>query len=129
MKMLLVALILVSGSAFAAKSYDLKLDYMVNGKRVASPAMVVKEGVTSTVFSETATGKSFIEVTPTKDMEDNKLKMKFIVGTIDEMGERTVLARPEMMIEENRMGKISTGENEGTEDMTLSAFAKEKIEK
>lgn len=126
MRMLLIGLVLVSGSVMAAKSYDLKLDYMVNGKRVSSPQIVVKEGVTSTVFNDSADGKSFIEVTPTKDATDNKLKMKFAVGTIDEMGERTILARPEMMIEENRMGKITTGENEGTEDMTLSAFAKEK---
>lgn len=128
MKLLGLALIMVSGSAFAATAgYDLKMDLSMNGKLISSPRMIVKAGEMATINQKTESEESFVEVVATEgEVQNNKgILMKFTVGYIGKNGERTVVAHPQILALENEKAQITVGEKKGTE-LSLSVIAKRK---
>lgn len=128
MKMISTLLLLGSFSATAATpGYDLTIDYAQNGQRVTSPRVQVKEGETATVIRKINGKESFIQVEAQESsMEDKQvIKMKLAVGTIDENGNRTILARPEILTDEKNPASV-TIEDEMGDEVSLSVVAKRK---
>lgn len=125
MKLSLIALVLVSSTAFAAKSYDVKMNVAVKGEKFVAPEIIVKDGERTTMFQPAGKEERFIEVDAEQAsvMGRDGVRMKMVVGKIDELGERTILARPEVLVEENKPAKV---EIDGT---VISVLAKEKIQK
>lgn len=130
MKLVGIAFALIACNAFAAgkKSYDLKLDLTQNGVKYISPSVVVKNGETTTIIEKVGDEERFIDVSVDEDsgLGLDALKIKMAVGKIDEFGGRTILARPEVMVEENMAAKFTVEDNASTEKMSLSVLASEK---
>jgi len=128
MKLLGIALLAMSGSAFASSNaYDLKMDLSLDGKHVSSPRVVVKEGEPATVTQENGSKKQFIEVIATEGSIQNHkgILMKFTVGTIGENGERTIVAKPQVLAKEGEPAKITQSDTKsGVEHLSLSVVAK-----
>jgi hypothetical protein len=120
----LTAILLLSLPALAArKSYDVRLNVELNDEKFASPVVAVKEGETTTVFVDDPKGERFIQITPASYMGGIRMKME--LGTIDELGERHILAQPEMIVEENETAKLEVKEEEKAK-MSLSVLATQK---
>ena len=129
MKILGLTFLLACSSAFASTtSYDLQMDLSLNGKHVSSPRVIAKEGEIATIVQKTDDKETFIEVITTKADMKNAVMMKFTVGTIGKNGERTILARPQVIARENETAKISQGETGGQELLSLSVTAKRQIQ-
>ncbi len=127
MKYAWIAFILITSSAFAAarKSYDLKLNVAQNGQKFASPQIVVKEGETTTVIEKIGGEERFIQVEAADESIDG-LKMKFAIGKIDDLGERVIIARPEVIVDENTPATLTIGEEGHPEKISLSVLATPK---
>lgn len=126
MKLLPVVAMALSFSAVAATpGYDLTIDYAQNGQRVTSPRVQVKEGETATVIRKINGKENFIQVEAQEELLDDGIKMKLAVGTIDENGNRTILARPEILMDEKTPATIKI-EDEMGDEVSLSVFAKRK---
>ena len=52
--------------------------------------------------------------------------MKFVIGTIDNDGKKTITSRPEIFARENKKAQITIHEKDGKEVLTLSVIAKRK---
>ena len=53
--------------------------------------------------------------------------MKFVVGTISNNGKRTVLSKPEILVDENKAAQITIGENEKAKpEIALTVIAQRK---
>ena len=129
MKILGLTFLLACSSAFASiTNYDLQMDLSLNGKHVSSPRVIAKEGEIATIVQKTDDKETFIEVITTKADMKNAVMMKFTVGTIGKNGERTILARPQVIARENETAKISQGETGGQELLSLSVTAKRQIQ-
>ncbi len=130
MKFLGIALLLISSSALASsKGYDLTMDLSLEGKHIASPRVTLKEGKTATVTQMTETGEKFIEVTVAEGTLQNHkgILMKFTIGTIGKNGERTILAKPQVLAKEGEPAKITQADDKsGVEHLSLSVVAKSK---
>ena len=129
MKPFTFILLLMGSHAFCAtKGYDLKLDLSLDGKHVASPRVLVKDGDVATVNQKSANQETFVEVVATDAFVDNKrgILMKFAVGTIGKNGERTMVYRPEVFARENETTQVSLGDKPGAEGLSLSVVAKHK---
>lgn len=128
MKLLGLALIMVSSSAFAAiTGYDLKMDLSINGKHISSPRLIVNTGEMGTIIQKTDTEETFIQVVATEsDVQNHKdIMMKFTVGYIGNNGERTIVSKPEILAKENEAALITVREKTETE-LSLSVVAKRK---
>lgn len=132
MKILGMALLMTLGTAYAStNSYDLKMDLSLNGKHVSSPRIIVKEGEVASITQKTANEEQFIDVIATKsEMRNisNGILMKFTVGTIDKNGVKHISARPQVITKENVQAKITQGNNEGKEELSLSVIASKQIQ-
>lgn len=131
MRMLVIAVLVLCSPVFAAtKSYDVKVDLSVNGKRIAAPSVVVKDGETVTVFQKNELDETFIEVEAHEGMVQNRkgILMKFAVGTIDEFGERKIISRPQILAAENKLVEVTSGLT-NNEKVSLSVVAKKHINK
>ncbi len=129
MKILGLTFLLACSSAFASiTSYDLKMDLSLNGKHVSSPRIIAKEGEIASIVQKSDDKETFIDVVTTKADTKNAVLMKFTVGTIGKNGERTILARPQIIAKENETAKISQGETGGQELLSLSVTAKRQIQ-
>ena len=129
MKILGLTFLLACSSAFASiTSYDLKIDLSLNGKHVSSPRIIAKEGETASIIQKSDDKETFIDIVTTKADMKNAVMMKFTVGTIGKNGERTILARPQIIAKENVTAKISQGETGGEELLSLSVTAKKQIQ-
>jgi hypothetical protein len=121
--------VFVTSAAFSAiKTYDLKLELARNGQKVTSSHVVVKEGETTTIIEKMGGEERFIEVTPEKSSTFGieGIKMKVAVGTIGPKGERTVLANPEVIVEESKKAQLTIGEMEEQDELSFSALLIEK---
>lgn len=115
---------MISTSAFGAiPGYDIKVDYTLNGKPVTGTHLRVKEGETATMITKKGSQESFMEVTPVKS--DKGVHMKFVLGTIDENGERSVISTPEVITGSNGKAQIIQDDKDG-DKMSLSVLAKEQ---
>ena len=128
MKLLVLALLAVSSSAFASSlTYDLKIDLFQAGKLVGSLRLIVREGEPASITQEDHSKKQFIEVIVTEGRIQNHqgILIKFKVGTISPQGERTILAIPQILAREGQPAKITQSSTEpGAEDFALSVIVK-----
>lgn len=128
MKLVAIVLAFIGSSAFASTNgYDLKMDLSLNGKHVSSPRLIVKAGETAYINQKTDTEESFIEVVATEGSIQNHqgILMNFIVGVIDQNGQRVIKAKPQILANENEAAQITVGENNGDE-ISLSVVATRK---
>ena len=111
------------------KAYDLQMELTIDGKHVSSPRVLVKPGETASVTQQSETDNSFIEVVATEGTLQNHsgILMKFVVGTIDKDGKRTIVSHPEILAKENEPATITVGQKNGSpEELSLSVVAERK---
>ncbi len=128
MKLVAIVLAFIGSSAFAStNAYDLKMELSLNGKHVSSPRLTVKAGETAYINQKTDIEESFIEVVATEGAIQNHqgILMNFIVGVIDQNGQRVIKAKPQILANENEAAQITIGENNGDE-ISLSVIATRK---
>ena len=108
--------------------YDLKLNLSLNGKHVSSPRVITKAGETATVTQNTAPEKTFIEVIANEgEIQGHKgILIKFVVGTIDKNGKKTILSTPEVLTSENKLARISVGKDSTHPKLSMSVLALRK---
>ena len=118
-------LALVSGSSsFAAmRSYDLKMDLSMDGKHVSSPRVITEEGSVASITQQ-ADGKTyFIDVVASEEGAKGAINMKFVVGTVSDSGERTVVAEPTISALEKEKAEISVRDETSPARVSLSVVA------
>lgn len=127
MKIFGTVLLVMSGSAFASSTaYDLRMNLAIDGKHVSSPRVIVKEGASATITQEIDSQKQFIEViaTESKIQKQAGVRMKFVIGLIGANGERTILARPQVIATEGKPAQITQNDTlSGEERLSLSVTA------
>ena len=131
MKIIGITFLLICNSVFASSTfYDLKMELSLNGKHAHSPRIIVKEGLpaTFTIKNNDNDKETFIDVIATKAVNDNAIMMEFKIGTIDKDGERTILASPKVIANENQATRISQNEHDGQEQISLTVTAKKQIQ-
>lgn len=118
--------VLASGPTTAA--YHLKLALSMNGKVVSTPQLIVRNGATGSITEESATQKTFIEVTATEGSVQKRkgIMMNFVVGLVAKDGTRTVLSRPSILANENEKAEITVADKESGETVALSVIATRK---
>lgn len=134
MKILIIALALsFSPTLFAANSapttgYDLKMELSMNGKVVSTPRLIVRSGQTGSITEDSATRKTFVEVTAMEGSVQNHkgIIMNFVVGVIGKDGKRTVLSRPNILAKENEKAEIEVSDKESGETLALSVIVARK---
>lgn len=119
-----------AGSAALASQnfYDLKMELSKNGKLFSSSRLIVADGENAMISEKTDKEENFIEVVATEGVIQNHqgILMKFIVGTIDKKGKKTILASPEVLAKENQPAQITSGSKKGAGEISLSVTAKRK---
>jgi ribosomal protein S4 len=124
-----ILLLFFSSSVFAAnKVYDLKMDLLVNGKRVSSPRVYVKEGEIARVDEASPRSKSFIEVVASEGEIQNRkgILMNFTVGYFDKVGNKKIVSQPQVLAKENEIASIEVNNMNGKEKLKLSVLAQRK---
>ena len=118
----------VMAASPATAGYHLKLELSMNGKVVSTPRLIVRNGETGSITEESATRKTFIEVTATEGSVQKRqgIMMNFVVGVIAKDGTRTVLSRPSILANENEKAEITIAGKESGETMALSVIAARK---
>lgn len=110
--------------------YEMAIDLKMNGKHMGSPTLSAMDGGTVTITEETKNGTYFLEATPTESTSTNNersVHMKFVVGTIDAKGKKTILSTPQINTLENLKAEVGVGHNPNKPDLlTLSVIAKRK---
>ena len=81
--------------------------------------MVLKAGHKGSITEKLDSGQEFIEVVASDGpVQNNKsILMKFVIGTIDERGKRTITATPEIIA---RNGETATYESASANQKSLS---------
>lgn len=130
MKALVLGLLLISSQAFATTNgYDLKMDLSLNGKKISSPRLYVKEGEVASIEQKNNTDSSYIEVKATESIVDKKkrIKMNFTVGIVDKFGQKVITSKSNVIAKENETVKVVLSENEdNSKHLSLSIVAKRK---
>lgn len=97
--------LILGSAAFAAPSYDLKVDLSVDGKLVSSPHLVVREGETGSIIQDTNGKKIYIDVVA-KAHKPKGIEMNFQYGEILANGEKQTLYTPQIIALENEKASI-----------------------
>jgi hypothetical protein len=108
------------------KTYHIDLDLFQGSKKLFSPSVTVKEGQPALVTQQDGKIRSFIEVVVVEGMLTNVkgILLKVIAGTINSNGTRTILAKPELVVAENELTKIST--EKSYENLSVNIVASRK---
>lgn len=108
--------------------YDLKMKLTMNGKIISLPHILTKAGEPATITQKTETQNNFIEVTAIDEsiLGNDGIMMTFIVGTIDNEGQRTVLFKPQVFAKENKKSEIMIEQGETKDMLSLTVVAKRK---
>ncbi|WP_041577183.1 hypothetical protein [Bdellovibrio bacteriovorus] len=125
MKLVAIVLAFAGSSAFASTNgYYLKMDLSLNGKHISSPKLAVKVGEPATISQKIDTEESFIEVVVTEGSIQNRkgILMSFVVGVVDQSGQRVIKSKPQVLSKENESAQITVGESNGDE-VSLSVVA------
>ena len=93
-------------------TYELKVEFAIDGKVVSSPRMIVLADKKEMISEREPNSKNgtFIEVV-TRDestQDGDAILMHFVVGTIDRDGNRIVLAEPKILTLENSKAMVET---------------------
>lgn len=128
-KLFLAMISLFSLSALASVNvYDLQIELAMNGQHALSPRVVTPEGEAAMLTLKTEGEGSFIEVVASEgEIQGSKgILMKFVVGVIDEDGQRTILSKPQLLAQENEKAEITIYEDDDKEILSLSVIAQRK---
>ncbi len=127
------ALIFLASTSIAApiappNGYDLKLKLTMNGKIISSPHILTKAGEPATITQQTETQNNFIEVTAIDEsiLGNDGIMMTFVVGTIDNEGQRTILSKPQVFAKENKKSEIMIEQGDTKDMLSLTVVAKRK---
>jgi|GEM_PF-1801390 hypothetical protein len=111
MKAFGLVLMILGTSAFAKNSYDLKMKMFVDGKHVASPRVITKEGEKASIFQKSKDHQTFVEVIPSEgtwgDHKGTLLEMS--VGYINKDGSRTLKSHPKILVDDSGKAHITVG--------------------
>ena len=122
---MLLTLLMLSGVAHASpQSYDLNVELRVNGERVTSPVLRVREGE----LAEVGAGPgNFVEVLAGEGSAQGHhgIYMEFLVGTRTEGGRRVIVSRPRILVNENEPATITVGDG-GVGTVALSVTARRR---
>jgi hypothetical protein len=97
-------------SPAAPKPYVVDLKLEQDGRAIADPRIILNEGSSATISEETdASGpeRGFIELLLQEEQPDKSVLMKFALGTVNEKGERTIYARPQVIAAEGKASTLS----------------------
>lgn len=125
MKQLILALgILLTTPSFAAvTNYDLKMDLSINGKKVASPRMIVKEGEKGSVSSKGDSEENFIDVIATKG-KGKSIMMDFKIGYVNKDGQRKIISEPKIIALQGEPAQIEISQGaDKAHNLSLSVTA------
>jgi hypothetical protein len=117
-KFALVALAL-SFSAFARNTYDVNVDISVGGRKIASPAVIVKEGEQVTLVQDNQVIQLDLEEVKMQGLTG--IKMGFKVNYMDSTGYKSKSTGSVFVIE-NQRARFTTGE--GDDMLEVSVVAK-----
>jgi hypothetical protein len=108
------------------KTYHIDLDLFQGSKKIFSPSVTVKQGEPALVTQQDGKIRSFIEVVVVEGVLTNVkgILLKVIAGTINSNGTRTILAKPELIVAENELTKIST--EKSYENLSVNIVASRK---
>ena len=127
MRRMVTAIVLMAATCCLAgeTAYELSLDFSVDGKPVASPQVVVKDGVKSTIELE---GR-FIDVLAKASPDSTRIAMSFWIGKLDG-GERKLLATPSVVAAAGRRVelKVLPDADGRKEELMLAVTAREKAQ-
>ncbi len=128
MKQLLLTLIcLISVSVFAnQKTFDLKIDFSIDGKHVSSPRIVVKEGEKGTITQDVDGYQTFIDVVAKEEQSpsgQSAIRMNFVIGKIALDGTRKIVSQPQIISIPNEEAQITVGQSGKSETLSLSVIA------
>jgi hypothetical protein len=128
MRLVAMAMMLMAATRCLASetAYELSLDFSADGKHIASPHVVVKNGVKSTIDLD---GR-FIDVMVRESPDDKRIVMSFWIGELDG-GLRKILATPSAVARAGRRVVLKVMLNDpesGMQQMTLAVTAQEHLQ-
>jgi hypothetical protein len=128
MRLVAMAMMLMAATCCLASetAYELALDFSIDGKHIASPHVVVKNGVKSTIGLE---GR-FIDVLVRESPEDKRIVISFWIGELDE-GVRKILATPSAVALAGRQVVLKVmldDAGSGMRQVTLAVTAQEHLQ-
>lgn len=120
----LICGLLLSPTAFAQlNTYELKIDVAIDGKKVATPKIILKEGEKGTINSKSESTETNIEVVTTKE-KNNHLLMKFKVALVGENGQRKIIGEPVIITSEKEPANIEVSQSPNqTSKLSLTVTA------
>lgn len=126
MKFVLFFLVL-STQAIAASGYDLKIKVQ-RGDHIMTPRMMIKENETATFIRDINGKEEFIDVEASDRVLDGKrgILLKMAIGEIGQNGERIILSRPHMIVEEHTPGTLTI--ESATDEKITTTITADRIE-
>lgn len=127
----LVILAFFLQSAFAAtKFYDITVTISLNGKMMAKPRLLLREGKKGSIIQDSKDGRYFLEVMAKEGQIDLQkgILLDFTTGILMKEGSRKVLSRGKMLAEDEPMTLLSPQLKE-TEDFEMTILARRKMHK
>lgn len=97
------------------------MDLSIHGKHISSPRVITKAGEMAMITQEDQNQKTFIQVVATEDKMvrgKHSVLMKFVVGTIDQDGQKKIIYEPQVLAFENQKTELSV-----VQDIALSVTA------
>ena len=127
MRLLAMVMMLMAATCCLASetAYELSLSFSIDGKHIASPQVVVRNGVKSTIDLD---GR-FIDVLARESPEDKRVVLSFWIGEIEE-GMRKILATPSAVALAGRQIVLKVMLDErgsGMQQITLAVTAQEQV--
>jgi type II secretory pathway component GspD/PulD (secretin) len=110
----------------ATPGYELMMDLALGGKVVSHPQVKVQANHMATVSQKDGNRETFIDVTASegKVQGHEGILMKFVIGTMDQNGKRTVVSEPSLLVKENSPATLSVKGKELGQALKLSVTAK-----
>lgn len=122
-------LALFTTPVFAAKTYQMKIDWSVEGMPKTTANIITKENESAFVKRIVKDKEYFLEVLPqTMDVSGKEaIRMDFKVGTIAKNGERTIASTPQVITNPNEVATITVGDSKTKSEVTsISVLATQK---
>lgn len=115
---------LVGLAAATSAQYDIALKLKANGREIAAPRVVVRDGERAKITQKDADGTTFWEIVA-NERSSGGVKLSFTLGKVDRFGHQSVLSKPQILALENEPAEMTVAED-GAEVLTLSVLAKRK---
>lgn len=123
MKAFFLALIFAACPAFAAKTYNLKIDWSVEGMPKVSSTLAAKEGQMKTLTKKYDGKEYFLEVVANAEKK-SVVVMKFAAGTVAKNGEKLIISTPQVITKERSSASITVTNSEThKEQVSISVYA------